>query len=64
MSLEIGSTPILIGKDAEEFEMRVTHDLKIPSKLSETPKLEEARKAVIEYVKNLRRSEINRIVGL
>ena len=43
-------TPILKGKDAERFETRILHDLKTPCKLIETPKLEQARNMVIEYV--------------
>lgn len=51
MSIEIQPTPILRGKDAEEFERRVAQDLKKRCKLVETPKLEEARRLVVEYCK-------------
>ena len=52
MTLKIQPTPILKGEDAERFEIRIFQDLKKPSKLIETPKLEQARELVVAYIKN------------
>lgn len=42
MSLPIGATPILKGKEADEFLKRLEADLKKPVGLTPTPKLGEA----------------------
>jgi len=42
MSLPIGATPLLSGKDAEDFNRLITRDLKNPSRLVPTPKLKQA----------------------
>ena len=40
---------ILRGREASRFERRIEEDLKRPTKLIPTPKLEEARRLVIQY---------------
>ena len=49
MALPIGLTPILKGREAIKFDERIKKDLHRPTRLVPTPKLEEARKLVIEY---------------
>ncbi len=50
MALPIAPTPLLRGKDAERFVRTVARDLKHPASYVPTPKLEEARKLVRQYV--------------
>jgi len=50
MSLPIRPTPILRGKDAERFEAMVKEGLKNPCGPVPTPKLEQARKLIIEHM--------------
>ena len=49
MSIPIGATPILTGKEAEDFLKTISEDLKHPVGLVPTPKLEEARKLIEKY---------------
>ena len=49
MALPIRPTPILKGREAIKFDERIKKDLQRPTRLVPTPKLEEARKLVIEY---------------
>lgn len=49
MALPIGSTPILKGRDAKKFDEKIKQDLQRPTRLVPTPRLEEARKLVMEY---------------
>jgi hypothetical protein len=50
MALPVAETPVLRGRAAREFERKLREDLKKPSRLTETPKLEAARNAVKAYV--------------
>jgi hypothetical protein len=50
MALPIEPTPVLRGRDAKKFENKIKEDLKHPVHLKPTPKLEEARTLVKEYV--------------
>ena len=47
----ISATPILRGKDAEKFLAMVCEDSKIPAGPVPTPKLEQAKKFIREYVR-------------
>jgi hypothetical protein len=49
MALPIAPTPVLRGKDANEFEKKLRKGLKNPTTLISTPKLQEARKLAIQY---------------
>lgn len=49
MALPIAATPVLRGRAARKFEKKLQQDLKRPSKLTTTPKLEQARNAVKAY---------------
>ena len=49
MALPIATTPVLRGRAARKFEKKLQEDLKKPSKLTATPKLEDARHAVKAY---------------
>jgi len=51
MALAIAATPVLRGRAAKNFEKKLRQDLRRPSKLTATPKLEEARNAVKAYAK-------------
>lgn len=48
MPLPIEATPILEGEDAEKFYDRIKEDLKTPTFLVPTPKLEQAKKLIKE----------------
>jgi hypothetical protein len=48
MSLPIEATPILEGEDAEKFFAKIKEDLKTPTSLIPTPKLEQAKKIIKE----------------
>lgn len=50
MARPIEPTPILRGREAKRFEARVSEDLKKPCRLIPTPRLEQARRIVKEYV--------------
>lgn len=50
MPLPIEATPILEGEDAEKFFAKIKEDLKTPTSLIPTPKLEQAR----EKIKNIK----------
>lgn len=50
MALPVAETPVLRGRAAREFDKKLREDLKKPSRLTETPKLEAARNAVKAYV--------------
>ena len=39
---------VLRGREADRFERRIEEDLKRPTKLIPTPKLEEARKLIFQ----------------
>jgi len=49
MALPIATTPVLRGRAGRKFEKKLQQDLKRPSKLTATPKLEDARNAVKAY---------------
>jgi hypothetical protein len=49
MAMPIVPTPVLWGRDAEKFEKKIAEDLKNPTTLKSTPKLEEARVLAREY---------------
>ena len=49
MALAIAATPVLRGRAAKKFEKKLRQDLKRPSTLIATPKLEDARTAVKVY---------------
>jgi len=49
MARPIQPTPILRGKEAKKFEIKIEQDLQIPAYLKATPKIEQARKSVKEY---------------
>ncbi len=49
MALQIAETPVLRGLEAKKFARKIERDLKRPTTLKDTPKLEEARKAVREH---------------
>jgi hypothetical protein len=51
MARPIEPTPVLKGKAAKAFETRIESDLKVPSRLTPTPKLESARTMVKERAK-------------
>jgi hypothetical protein len=53
MALKIQPTPILQGEEAKNFEERILKDLKRPSRLVDTPKIEKARMLVKEYAAKL-----------
>jgi hypothetical protein len=46
MALPIAATPVLTGQDAKAFSATIEQDLKKPSRLVPTPKLEQARKLI------------------
>ena len=50
MALPIEPTPRLNKKASERFLARVEADLKIPTYMKETPRLEEARKLAFTHV--------------
>ena len=50
MSLPIAPTPVLKGKHAEKFMAMVEEGLERPVVLIPTPRLEEARRKVLEEV--------------
>lgn len=50
MAIAIAPTPVLKGKDIIEFTKKVEQGLKQPVNLIATPKIENARKLIIEYV--------------
>ena len=49
MALPIAETPVLTGQDAEAFSATIEKDLKNPSRLIPTPKLEQARKLIRQH---------------
>lgn len=49
MARPIEPTPILKEGVAKKFEEKIKHDLKIPTSLIATPKLESGRRSVKEY---------------
>jgi hypothetical protein len=49
MALPIQPTPILRGKAGRRFEKKIKKDLKSPTTLVDTPRLEEARKLVQKH---------------
>jgi len=49
MALPIQPTPILRGKAGRRFEKKIKKDLKSPTTLVDTPRLEEARKLVRKH---------------
>ena len=51
MSLPIAPTPTLYGKDADRFEAMIEEGLKHPCGPVPTPKLEEARRKVLQDAK-------------
>lgn len=46
MALPIAATPVLTGQDARSFSDKIENDLKKPSRLIPTPKLEQARELI------------------
>ena len=56
MALPIAPTPILRGKEAEEFDARVKEDLERPTYAVATPKLENAKILVREYAERSKKS--------
>jgi hypothetical protein len=49
MALPIAATPVLTGQDAFVFCRTIEEDLKKPTRLIPTPKLEAARKKIQQY---------------
>lgn len=49
MALPVAATPVLKGRSAKKFEERIKADLKKPTRLVDTPKLEKTRMLVREY---------------
>jgi len=49
MALPIGRTPILRGKAAESFIVKLKADLKKPVRLVPTPKIDTAKKMVLAH---------------
>ena len=58
LALPIVATPILRGREARQFETRLQQDLKKPSKLIATPKLEDARSAVKAYAEERKKDKL------
>ena len=50
MALPVAATPILKGKEASNFLRKIESDLKKPLKFIPTPKLDQAKKLVKQYV--------------
>jgi|UPI0004BC84A1 hypothetical protein len=55
MAIAIAPTPILREKDAHDFIKKVESGLKKPAKLISTPKIENARKMVMNYVSRIKK---------
>jgi len=49
MALPVKPTPCLKGRDAKKFEKKLFDDLKKPTKLVDTPKLNQAKRKLEEY---------------
>lgn len=49
MAMPIAPTPVLKGKEAIDFQKRLDADLKRPSRLRPTPKLQKARKLIKQH---------------
>jgi hypothetical protein len=49
MAMPIAPTPVLQGKEAVDFQMRLDADLKRPVKLVKTPKIQKARELIKQY---------------
>ncbi len=55
MALPIAPTPILRGKDAEEFDRKIEYGLKNPVYPVPTPKLDNAKRLIKEYADKLKK---------
>ena len=55
MALPIAPTPILRGKDAEEFDRKIAEGLKHPVYPVPTPKLENAKRLIKAYAERLKK---------
>lgn len=60
MALPIAATPVLTGQDAETFSATIARDLKKPSRLVPTPKLEQARKLIKQHASKRKESSTGR----
>ena len=60
MALPIAATPVLTGQDAETFSATIEKDLKKPSRLVPTPKLEQARKLIKQHASKRKESPAGR----
>jgi len=60
MALPIAATPVLTGQDARSFSVTIEKDLKKPSRLVPTPKLEQARKLIKQHASKRKESPTGR----
>jgi hypothetical protein len=60
MALPIAATPVLTGQDAKAFSATIEKDLKKPSRLVPTPKLEQARKLIKQHASKRKESPAGR----
>lgn len=60
MALPIAATPVLTGQDAEAFSATIEKDLKKPSRLVPTPKLEQARELIRQHASKRKESSASR----
>ncbi len=60
MALPIAETPVLTGQDAKAFSATIEKDLKKPSRLVPTPKLEQARKLIRQHASKRKESPAGR----
>ena len=60
MALPIAATPVLTGQDAVVFMRTIEEDIKKPSRLVPTPKLEQARRLIKQHASDKKESTESR----
>lgn len=56
MALPISPTPILRGREAKKFDEQIKSDLKKPTTIVDTPKLESAKQLIRDYANRHKKS--------